>query len=205
MLVKSLAVGEIGANCFILMEEGSGAAVIIDPGAEAQRIMAELNSLKAKLQYIIISHGHLDHISAVDEIRQATGAKVLIHRLDADCLTDPKKNLSAFFGLPVEAKEADQLLEDGQIIKFGSHELKILHTPGHTVGGICISSEAGLFSGDTLFAGSVGRTDFPGGSMEVLINSIREKLLVLDPSTMVYPGHGLATTIGDEKLNNPFL
>ncbi len=205
MIFKSLAVGDIGANCYILGCPETKEGMVVDPGAESRRILAAAKELGVTVKYIVLTHGHLDHIGAVEEVRKETRAKVLIHELDADCLTDAKKNLSAFFALPVQGEPADTLLHDGEEIKVGSLSFKVLHTPGHTEGGICLSFPGGVISGDTLFAGSVGRTDFPGGSMEVLLDSIREKLLGLDPGTVVHPGHGPSSTIGEEKENNPFL
>lgn len=205
MILKCIAVGDIGANCYIIGCPETKEALVVDPGAEANRILDLVKELGVRATHIVLTHGHLDHIAAVEKVRQGTGAKVFIHAKDADCLTDAKRNLSAFFAVPVQGEPADGLLEEGQEIKVGTLEFKVLHTPGHTPGGICLSFPGGVITGDTLFAGSVGRTDFPGGSMEVLINSIKEKLLVLDPSTEVYPGHGPSSSIADEKQTNPFL
>ncbi len=205
MILKSMAVGDIGANCYILGCPETKEAMVVDPGAEARRILATVKEMGVRVRFIVLTHGHLDHIGDVEEVRRETGAKVLIHEQDADCLTNPKKNLSAFFALPVQGEPADRLLHDGEEIKVGSRSCKVLHTPGHTAGGICLSFPGGVITGDTLFAGSVGRTDFPGGSMDVLLDSIRGKLLGLDPATLVYPGHGPSSTIGEEKENNPFL
>lgn len=205
MILKCLAVGNIGANCYILACPESKEGMVIDPGAEGPRILAALKELGVKATHIVLTHGHLDHVEAVEDVRKGTGAKVYIHALDAACLTDPMKNLSGLFGQPTQGQPADGLLQEGQELKVGTLTFKVLHTPGHTPGGISLSFPGGVITGDTLFYGSVGRTDFPGGSMDVLINSIKQKLMVLDPGTKVYPGHGPESTIAFEMRSNPFL
>ncbi|HEX3016166.1 MAG TPA: MBL fold metallo-hydrolase [Desulfobacteria bacterium] len=205
MQIKTIPVGEIGANCYIIANEEIKTALIIDPGAEGKKILDAVAELDVQVGAIIITHGHLDHIGAVGEIKQETGAAVLIHALDAPCLIEPKRNLSFFFGSPFKTNPADIMLEDGQDINLGSLSFKVLHTPGHTVGGVCLSFAGGIITGDTLFAGSVGRTDFPGGSAEALLKSIKEKILVLPPETVIYPGHGPQSTIAEQLENNPYL
>lgn len=205
MILKCLEVGQIAANCYIIADEKSRIGAVIDPGAEADRILQAVRQEGIQVKYIILTHGHLDHIGAIDDVRQATGAKVLIHPLDAECLVDPKANLSGLFGYPIQGEPADELLQDGQVLKLEDMELQVIHTPGHSPGGICLCFDGGLFSGDTLFAGSIGRTDFPGGSQSELLNAIKTRLLSLARDTKVYPGHGPATTIGAEADSNPFL
>lgn len=205
-MLECLAVGAMGANCYLYACMESKKAVIIDPGAEGQKIYRWVSEKGLKIEYILLTHGHVDHIGAVDELRGLFGeAAVGIHAEDAEMLTDARKNLSSYFGPEVVQQKADFLLQDGQELTVGQERLKVLATPGHTPGGVCFLGSEGLISGDTLFAGAIGRTDFPGGSMKQLLKGIREKLLILPEDTRVFPGHGEETTIGEEKGSNPFL
>ncbi|GAV21734.1 MBL fold metallo-hydrolase [Carboxydothermus pertinax] len=205
MQIKTLMVGVIAANCHIVWCEKTSEAVAIDPGGDGDKLLKFIEQNGLKLKYIVLTHGHGDHIAAVDEVRKNTGAKVLIHPKDAPMLTDPNKNLSRFLGGAVKLAPADQEVVDGDEIIFGEEKLKVLHTPGHTLGSISLYGDGILFSGDTLFFGSVGRVDFPGGSWEKLLKSIREKIFTLPDSIRVLPGHGPETTVGYEKKHNPFL
>ncbi len=197
-----LTVGEMQTNCYILGSKQTGAGLIIDPGAEPARILAKVAELGLQVKYIVLTHGHIDHIGALTEIRQATGAPVLIQAEDAPMLTEASKNLSQQFGQSQTFAPAEQLLKAGAILELGELKLKVLHTPGHTPGSISLLSEGKIFSGDTLFKSGVGRTDFPGGSQEELSKSLKEQLLPLPETTEVYPGHGPTTTIGAERLLN---
>ncbi|MFH1561821.1 MAG: MBL fold metallo-hydrolase [Nitrospirota bacterium] len=201
--IHKLIVGSIASNCYILSEKDE--AIIIDPGGDAQLILNKLNELRAKPIYIVNTHGHSDHILANDEIKEATGAKILIHKNDARMLTDAFLNLSAFIEQPIVCQNADKLLEDGEDIKTTNLTLKVIHTPGHTQGGICLVGDGFVFTGDTLFESGIGRTDFPGGSYKTLINSITRRLLTLPDEFIIYPGHGDISTIGTERQTNPFL
>lgn len=205
MILDGFAVGPIAANCYIIGCDETREAAVVDPGAEGWRILRRLEQLDLKCKYIILTHGHIDHIGAVGEVHEGTGAEVLIHAADAEMLTSPGKNLSFFMGTNFTFKAADRLLKDGDIITVGKQEIEVIHTPGHTPGGICLKVGDNIFSGDTLFAGSVGRSDFPGGSHTQLITSIKTRLLCYPPETRVFPGHGPATTIGEEMRFNPFL
>ncbi|MDI6731644.1 MAG: MBL fold metallo-hydrolase [Candidatus Margulisbacteria bacterium] len=176
MQIKTIKVGELQTNCFIVIDESTKDAVVIDPGDEAGKILAELKGLKVKK--LIITHGHYDHVGAVKELKKRLRADVLMHPDDA-WLFQP-----------------DVFVNDGDEINFGNLALKAIHTPGHTPGGICLYLDGHLFSGDTLFAGTYGRTDLPGGSEGLMAQSLK-KLAKLPPSTKVYPGHGGQTTIGD--------
>ncbi|HZK18843.1 MAG TPA: MBL fold metallo-hydrolase [Clostridia bacterium] len=206
MILKVLPVGMMEANCIIVGCKKTLEAAIIDPGEEAGRILNTVEDLKFKVGSIILTHAHIDHIAALKDVQEATDAKVLVHKGDAEMLSNPGINLSMFMGGSISG-DADHLLEDGDLIHIGELELEVLHTPGHTPGGICLYLGAHnvVITGDTLFAGSVGRSDFPGGNHGQLINSIKEKLLVLPDTTKVYPGHGPSSTIAFEKKNNPFL
>ncbi|TDA64474.1 MAG: MBL fold metallo-hydrolase [Clostridia bacterium] len=206
MQLEVLEVGPAAANCYLVICQVTGRAAVIDPGGEPGRILAAVEKHKAQVEYIINTHGHADHIAADAAIKEATGAPLLIHAEDAAYLTDTRKSLLLYLGQDKAGPEADRLLEEGDIINIGAEvTLEVLHTPGHTPGGMCLKGEGFVFTGDTLFAGSVGRTDFPGGSFSSLIASIRDKLLPLDDSTRVYPGHGPESTIGVERATNPFL
>lgn len=205
MLLETLALGWFAANCYIVGCPATREGMIIDPGDEPERILEAVQRLKITVRCIVNTHGHADHIGANRDVKDATGAPVCIHRLDAPLLADPARNLSAWAGDPLAPVAPGRLLEDGDLVEVGQLRFRVLHTPGHTPGGICLAGEGVVFSGDTLFAGSVGRTDFPGGSHGALIRSIREKLLLLPDDTVVYPGHGPSTTIGEERAGNPFL
>lgn len=205
MILERLPVGPMESNCYIIGCEETKEAAVVDPGFEGNRILDRLQQLGLNCKQIILTHGHVDHISALGQVHRATGAKVLIHEKDADMLTDSGKNLSMFMGSGVQYKDADRMLKDNDKIKVGNVELEVIHTPGHTPGGICLKTGDVVLTGDTLFAGSVGRSDFPGGSHSTLINSIKTRLLDFPDDTRVCPGHGPESTIGAEKKHNPFL
>ncbi|MGE5379548.1 MAG: MBL fold metallo-hydrolase [Methylocystaceae bacterium] len=205
MFIKGMEVGAIASNCYLVGCEETKKAIIIDPGAAPNAIINMIKGSGYTVETIVNTHGHVDHIGANDEVKKFTGAKIVIHRLDAKMLTSSAANFSMFMGRPVTSGAADELLDEGDVVKAGNLELKVLHTPGHTPGGICLVADNVIFSGDTLFYGSIGRTDFPGGSYETLIRSIKDKLMVYSDDTVVYPGHGPATSIGFERQYNPFL
>lgn len=204
MIIQSLVVGPIQANCFILGCEKTKEAVVIDPGDEAKRILAGLQKQALQLKYIINTHGHFDHVGANKALKDKTGAPLLIHRVEAPMLAQLSAS-AAVWGMQMDnSPPADRLLEDGDRIAFGEITLEVIHTPGHSLGGISLYTPKDLFVGDTLFAGSIGRTDFPGGDYETLIAGVRARLFVLDDDVRVYPGHGPSTTIGEERRFNPF-
>lgn len=204
MILKTLMVGELSSNCYIIGCPDTKVGAVIDPGGDANHILNSATKLGLKVEYIINTHGHIDHIGANAKVKEATGAQLIIHSQDGVMLTDPKLSLASFLGTKVDLLSADRLVEDQDLIKVGNLELKVLHTPGHTPGGMCLQVADKIFTGDTLFAGSIGRTDFPGGDYDTLINSIKTKLLGYPEETIVYPGHGPASSIGEEKKNNPF-
>lgn len=205
MIIKELVVGPLMANCFICGCSKTKEAVVIDPGGDADTILLSLADSKLKVKYIINTHGHFDHVSANGKMKAATGADILIHPLDAPMLEKLSSN-AAFFGVSVEnSPPCDQTLEENDTVSFGDITLKIIHTPGHTPGGISLYTNGIVFVGDTLFAGSIGRTDFPGGDFNTLISSIKTKLFNMEDDMRVFSGHGPETSIGVEKRHNPFV
>lgn len=205
MKTIQMQVGNLGTNCYIVYCTDTLNAAVIDPGGNAEEIIQLINRENLKVTCIINTHGHADHIAANDKVQKATGAPILIHEDDAQMLTSAKSNLSMYIGGCIQFKPADRLLRDQDIISVGKLEFKVFHTPGHTPGGICLLTNGMLFSGDTLFNESIGRTDFPGGSHRSLINSIKTKLMLLEDETKVLPGHGPETSIGWERKMNPFI
>jgi hydroxyacylglutathione hydrolase len=204
LIVKSMAVGPIMANCFIVGCEATRQAAVIDPGDEGGRILTAAAEDQLTIKYIINTHGHFDHVSANQEVQAATDAPILIHEKDAGMLNQISAT-AAGWGLSAEnSPPPGQLVDEGDVISFGNIKLTVIHTPGHTVGGISLATDGYVFVGDTLFAGSIGRTDFPGGDHGTIIASIQKKLFVLDDSVRVMCGHGPETTIGTEKRTNPF-
>jgi len=204
VIIEKLEVGPIMANCYIVGCEETRQAVVIDPGDEADHILYTLAGHKLTVKHIINTHGHFDHVSANRQLQQATGADIIIHAADAPMLTS-LSDMAAAFGLSCEnSPPPDRTVDEGDIISFGSLEMKVLHTPGHSPGGISLVCGDKVFVGDTLFAGSIGRTDFPGGDFDTLIAAIRRKLFPLGDQVVVYCGHGPETTIGREKRTNPF-
>ncbi len=204
MIIKNLSVGPIMANCFIVGCENTREAAVIDPGDEPDKILLTLAGLKLKVKYIINTHGHFDHVGGNKRMKDATGADILIHSLDAPMLGYISQSASAWGMNGEDSPPPDLMLKDGDELKFGDITLKVIHTPGHSPGGISLYSDGFVFVGDTLFAGSIGRTDFPGGDFDTLISSIRKKLFVLGDDVRVFTGHGPETTIGAEKKYNPF-
>ena len=200
MIIKKLLAGVYGANCYILFDEEAKEAVVLDPGGDVDDIEKELNRLQAKVKYIVLTHGHFDHTTGVDRLKAVTNATVAIGKNDNDMILKEVQ----YYGPLIEGG-ADITLCDGDILEFGKHSIKVIETPGHTPGGICLLVENHLFTGDTLFKRSIGRSDLTGGNHETLIRSIKEKLAILPKNTIVYPGHGPSSTIGDEILTNPFL
>ncbi|MBD3426065.1 MAG: MBL fold metallo-hydrolase [Candidatus Omnitrophica bacterium] len=193
--LEKFVVGDLATNCYLVSSPATRKAVLIDPGAEEPRILTSIRDKGLDVLFTINTHGHYDHIGGDAYF----GFPVLIHELEEACLHDGEKNWSAFFGRQVEQVRANGLLADGDIVKAGDLSLKVIHTPGHTPGGISLLCGSLLFSGDTLFREGVGRTDLPGGSREEIISSIWDKLFKLPDDTRVLPGHGPETTIGHEK------
>ena len=208
MRVTRLTLGPLDTNCWVVSDDLGGPAVVIDPAEDIERILEALGD--RDIAAVVLTHGHFDHLGAATELVARSGAPLLVHRDDAESITTFIGTGGVAFGFEASAPPADRLLTDGEHVQAGGIELEVLHTPGHTPGGICLfvsSPEGGtpqLFSGDTLFAGSVGRTDFPGGDGRALARSIASKLAPLPGDTLVHPGHGPDTTIGRERSLNPF-
>ena len=180
--------------------------MVVDPGDEEERILRFVKDLKVRVKFIVATHTHFDHVLAVNGVRQGTGARFLIHRDDLSMLQSMQERVMQFVGIKVlPPPMVDSFLKDGETLKLGRDMVRVLHTPGHSPGSISLTGEGYVLSGDALFNQSIGRTDLPGGDLDTLVHSIREKLFQLDDDTLVYPGHGPETSIGDEKLANPFV
>ena len=205
MIVQRIQVGMIGTNCYVAACPETKEAIVIDPGDEAKKIYNFVTKNEFKVSAIVNTHGHWDHVGGNRDLKKLTGAPIFIHEEDAKFLTDGKLNLGSMMGKNETSPQGDRMLKDGDVVKVGKFDLKVVHTPGHTPGGISLIGENEAFVGDTLFAGSIGRTDLPGGNYETLMTSIKNKLLPLKDEMVVYPGHGPSTTIGKERQRNPFL
>jgi len=204
VILKKLLVGPLASNCYIVGSESTKEGMIIDPADEADEILQSVKESGLKISLIVLTHGHPDHVGALKEIKEATGVEVVIHTDDAESLQ--QQFLGFLFGLSYPAPPpADRLLKDGDSIDIGDLHFSVLHTPGHTPGGICLLGHGVLFSGDTLFNYGIGRYDLPGGNYNQLMDSLQTKLMGLPDDTIVYPGHGPDTTIGTERRGNPFL
>lgn len=208
MKISQLTVGSMGVCCYLLACEESGQALAIDPGGDEDLILSHCRENGWQLRMLVCTHGHPDHVAANGALKEACGAEIVMHGDDAEFFARPEvEEYFSMLGLPA-SPPPDRLVSHGDIIELGTIRLKVLHTPGHTPGGISLYSPPHLFTGDTLFVGGVGRTDFPGGDTATLVNSIRNHLLVLPPETVVWPGHGYGgsrSTIAEESAENPFL
>jgi hydroxyacylglutathione hydrolase len=210
MLIERLALGVLETNCWLASDGAGGPLVVIDPAGDADVLLEAIG--RRQVAAVVLTHGHFDHLGAAAAVVASTAAPLLAHRLDAAAVSDPWANGGLGFGFEYEAPAPDRLLEDSDTVEAGALRLRVLHTPGHTPGGVCLFAAAPpdgsdaphLFSGDTLFARSVGRTDFPGGDARALSRSIATKLAGLPPETCVHTGHGPDTTIGREARVNPF-
>jgi glyoxylase-like metal-dependent hydrolase (beta-lactamase superfamily II) len=205
MILETVRVGPMEVNCYILASAEKSSAIIIDPGGETRKIKQVLDKHALRPAFIINTHGHYDHIGSDNEF----GLPVYIHSQDSPLLEDPRLNLSGLFALPYRVKSNIRPLEDNQAIELQDLQLKVLHIPGHTPGGIALRmikpTDKIVFTGDTLFCQGIGRTDLAGGDESLLVKSIKEKLLTLSDDTVIYPGHGPSSTIGEERKHNPFL
>ncbi len=212
MRINHYVVGMVQTNCYIVINDETKECFIIDPGASGKQLAEKIRQDNLKPVAVLLTHGHFDHAAAAEDLAKEFDIKIYAHEAETETLRSPEKNVSWMVNCR-ESYDADVFLKDEEVISLAGFEIKVLHTPGHTEGGCCyyISEEAVVFSGDTLFAQSVGRTDFPGGSMSQIVRSIWEKLLTLnepgnlETDIMVYPGHNDPTTIETERMNNPYL
>ncbi|WP_040193255.1 MBL fold metallo-hydrolase [Clostridium culturomicium] len=200
MIIKRVMAGVNAANCYIVFDEETREAVVLDPGGDVDDICKALNQFGATVKYIVLTHGHFDHTTGVEELKSIVGAPVAIGFEDNEMVLK-----GAMYYGPLPDGGADILLKDGDTLKFGGHTMTVIETPGHTPGGICLLVENDIFTGDTLFAGSIGRTDLAGGDYDTIIHSIKFKLMSLADTVAVHPGHGPSSTINREKLMNPFM
>ncbi len=206
MILEGFPVGPIQANCYIVGDEETRTGVVIDPGDEAERILERVRANQLEVVYILNTHGHFDHVGGNKKLKEATGGKIAIHSDDASYL-DRIAETAAVWGMRAEnSPPPDILLSDGQVLEAGGLRFKVLHTPGHSPGSVSFVMEVAqiVFTGDLIFAGSIGRTDFPGGDYNKLIRSVREKIFPLGDDFRILSGHGPVTTVGHEKLHNPF-
>ncbi|GAB4181952.1 MAG: MBL fold metallo-hydrolase [Calditrichia bacterium] len=204
-IIEKYEVGSFGVNNYLVYHPETRHAILIDAGDDLKPVIARIEQESLKVSHLINTHGHLDHIFGNQEIKERYNTNICIHEAEAEALTDPKVNLSVFMGLHVVSPPADILLKDNQTLQIEELELKIIHAPGHSAGGIAILCENYLFCGDIIFYGSIGRTDFPGGDYQGLISNIKSRILTLDDHIILFPGHGPETTIGEERRSNPYL
>lgn len=200
MIIKRVMAGVYGANCYIVMDEDTKEAVVLDPGGDVDDVEMELKKLGATVKYIILTHGHFDHTTGVESLKHMTKASVAIGVKDNEMILSGAQ----YYGPLIEGG-ADICLKHKDVITFGKCNMEVIETPGHTAGGICLKIEDSLFTGDTLFKHSIGRSDLLGGDHNTLINSIKSNLMCLEDNMVVYPGHGPSSTIGEERRYNPFL
>jgi hydroxyacylglutathione hydrolase len=204
MIVERLVVGMLQCNCYLVGCENTKEGIIIDPGGDAPLILDRVEQLGLSIKQIVNTHGHIDHIAANRPVKEATGAPIAIHEDDAEWLVTDQGTYARMLGVLSPGPPADVLLTEGDEISFGDESLQVIHTPGHSMGGISLVGDGVVFCGDTLFAMGVGRVDLPGGSWETLMHSIQTRLFTMPDDTVAYTGHGAPTTIGREKQFNPW-
>lgn len=205
LILTTFTPSAVYANCYILKDEASGEALVVDPGAYNRRFEALLRQEGiTDLKYILLTHGHFDHIGGVQSLKYHFGGDVVIHSQDEGCLSDGDSSLASGFGFEQNNVKADRVISDGDELTLGNYKIKVIHTPGHTKGSVCYIAPDMIFSGDTLFRGTVGRTDFPGGSFDEMMKSL-SRLSALDGDYKVYPGHEENTTLERERRYNPYM
>ncbi len=205
LLIHQLSVGPLQVNCYLVACRKTRDAMVIDPGEEGSRILYLAASEGLKIGKVINTHGHFDHIGANQQLIEATGAELMLHAADLPLLQMAKSHAEIYGLTVVPSPDPERLLDQGDSFEVGEHNFKVLHVPGHSPGGICLLGAGHLFVGDVLFAGSIGRTDLPGGDFDALVKGVRERLFSLPDETIVHPGHGPDTTIGQERRMNPFV
>ena len=201
MKIKRIVTGAIEENCYLVWDEANQ-AVVIDPGDEASKIIDEITKLQLNVKKIILTHGHYDHVGAVNEVKKATGAQVICHQEEKSIVEDETLSLGLYLGKEVSLPKVDACVSEGDEISVGNLNFSVIHTPGHTKGGMCLLAGDSLFSGDTIFYGTLGRWDFPTGDLSELTSSITRKIFNLPEDTVIYSGHGPETTVGAEKRQN---
>lgn len=199
MKIKRIPAGVYAANCFILMDEDTKETAVIDPGGDSEDLIKAVNEMDAKVKYILLTHGHTDHTGAAVQLQEEYNVPIYISEKDYRMMENGEYIYGDVIG------KVDKFLNEGDTFKIGSIEIKCIHTPGHTPGGICFMVEDVVFTGDTLFAGSIGRTDLAGGDFDAIISNIKNKLMILPDNITVFPGHGPQSSIGRERVHNPFL
>lgn len=205
MEILRLAAGIYAANCYIVYSTSTMEGVIIDPGGDADDIINTIEENDIKVVGIILTHGHADHIGGLNDLKEKYNVDIMIHEDDSEMLKDADINLSNAMPMKTVEVKADRLLKDGDKIAIGDKEMLVIHTPGHTKGGICLKIDGNIITGDTIFHGSIGRTDLYGGDFDSIIDSIKSKVLIYDDQVVLYPGHGAPSTIGYERMRNPYL
>lgn len=205
MTLMRLVVGPLQVNCYIVYDEKTNEAIVIDPGDDGQDILHLVNNKGLKVKYVINTHAHFDHVGANQVLKEATGAELLVHEGDSKLLGATASQARMFGMTAPSSPKADRFVKHGDVIQAGAVSLKVLHTPGHSAGGISLAGEGVVFTGDALFAGSIGRTDLMGGDLTTLITAIKEHLMTLPDDTVVLSGHGPQSTIGEERRDNPYL
>ncbi len=203
--IHQLSVGPLQVNCFLVACLKTRDAMVIDPGEEGSRILYLAESKEVNISKVVNTHGHFDHIGANQQLVDATSAKLMLHAADLPLLQNARNHAEVYGMTVAPSPEPDRLLDQGDTFEVGEHSFSVFHVPGHSPGGICLLSEGHLFVGDVLFAGSIGRTDLPGGDFDALVEGVRERLFSLPDDTVVHPGHGPDTTIGHERRMNPFV
>ncbi|MBI3998033.1 MAG: MBL fold metallo-hydrolase [Armatimonadetes bacterium] len=206
MILETLQLGPVGTNAYIIGDQASGAGAVIDPGDDARRVLAEVRRLGLRVEAVVATHAHFDHIGAVRPLVEGTGAPFLLHEAELPALEVAAERALVFFGITVPRPPSpDRLLREGDVLTLGGQVFRVVHTPGHSPGHLCLLGDGLAFVGDVVFQGSIGRTDMPGGDYDTLLQSIARHILTLPDETVLYNGHGPATTVGRERRTNPFL
>lgn len=205
MKIKKFTLSDFQSNCYLVACEDTKEAIIVDPGEYKKEISDAINEENYILRNIIFTHGHGDHIAGAEKLKEEFGASIMAHECEVEMIKDPRMNMSSMMSCNDVSLDVDRQLKDGDTIDFANTKIEVIHTPGHSKGGICLKINEHLFTGDTLFPGSIGRTDFLGGDYDEIISSIKGRLMTMSGSTKVHPGHGNSSSIAKEKLMNPFV